>query len=103
MKTKTKWITFGAVILLLPILFAVIMQREIAGAVTIFTIRSTNLRIYQSDSGNMALASRSNSERLDETEWLVTRSNKAAWWAVNVTAFYIQFPFILGDLLNPQK
>jgi hypothetical protein len=52
MKTKKKWI-FAAAFLLLPILFAVIMQREVAGAVTIFTIRGTTLRVYQSDSGNL--------------------------------------------------
>jgi uncharacterized membrane protein YhdT len=102
MKTKKKWI-FGAAFLLLPILFAVIMQREVAGAVTIFTFRGTTLRVYQSDSGNLALARRSNSERLEKPEWLVTRSNKAAWWAANVSILYIQFPFLLGDLLNPQK
>jgi hypothetical protein len=51
MKRKRARVTLGAGIALLAILFAVIMHREVAGAVTIFTVRGTNLRVYQSDSG----------------------------------------------------
>jgi hypothetical protein len=102
MKTKKKW-KFVAAFLLLPMLFAVMMKREVVGAVTIFTIHGTTLRVYQSDSGNLALARRSDSERLAEPAWFVTRSNKAAWWAVNVSMLYIQFPFLVGDRLPPQK
>ena len=101
MKTKRTLTAFGVAILLLPILFAVVMHREVAGAVTIFTIRGTNLRIYQSDSGNLALAQRSDCERLlKELEWAVTRRNRIAWWMVNAGILYIEFPFLVTDVLH---
>lgn len=102
MKTRRRRIVCGAVILLLPVLFAVVMHRDVAGGVTIFTVRGTDLRVYQSDSGNLAFALRPESERLSETDWLVTRRSKAAWWAVNVCALYIEFPFLVVDLVNPR-
>jgi hypothetical protein len=101
MKTKRNWIVCGAVILLL--LFAAVMHREVAGSVTIFTVRGTDLRIYQSDSGNLAFASRTDSERLREPQWFVTRRSKAAWWVVGIGTLYIEFPFLVADLLNPRN
>ena len=100
MKMKKTWLSLCSVIILLPILFAVVMQREVAGAVTIFTVRGTNLRIYQSDSGNFTFARRTKSERLKEPKWLVTRKNKAAWVVVNFGILYIEFPFFVMDQLS---
>jgi hypothetical protein len=79
------------------------MHREVAGAVTIFTVRGTNLRVYRSDSGDLGFARRPDSERLNETEWLVTRRNRTAWWVVNLGTFYIELPFLLGDLLSSRN
>ena len=103
MKTKRKSIALGAIILL-PMFFALAMHREVAGGITIFTLRGTQLRLYQSDSGNLASAKRSESERLlKEPEWMVTRKNKAAWWAVNVGTLYIEMPFLVADLVNQRN
>ncbi len=100
MKTKRKWIAAIAVILLLPILFVVVMHREVAGSLAIFTVRATPLRIYYSNSGNLGFAVRSEKDRLRDCDWIVTRKNKVAWTLVNVGAVYIAFPYFVADALD---
>ena len=99
---KRKVIVTTAVILLLPILFVIVMHREIAGSMTIFTVRATHLRIYYSDSGNLGLAARSDQDRLKEPDWIVTRRNKLVWSLVNVGSVFITFPYFLADVMAPK-
>jgi hypothetical protein len=100
MTTKRKWIVATAVILLLPILLAIVMHREVAGSMTIFTVRATPLRIYYSNSGNLGFAVRSDKDRLRDCDWIVTRKNKVAWSLVNVGAVYIALPYLVADVFD---
>jgi hypothetical protein len=103
MKTKRKWIAAGIAILALPILFAVVMHREVAGSMTVFTVRGTPLRMYQSDSGNIAFAKRSHATRLNEPQWIVTKEARVGWTLVNIGTLYVEFPFLIADIVNPKN
>ncbi len=98
MKTKKKWIIAIGSILLLPLIFAASMNREVAGSVTIYTVRGTPLRLYLSDAGSLAFACRTEEARLNLPRWYITRANKVAWTVVNVGALYIAFPFLMTDI-----
>jgi hypothetical protein len=103
MKTNRKWIAAGIAILALPTLFAVVMHREVAGSMTVFTVHGTPLRMYQSDSGNIAFSKRSYATRLNEPQWIIKRNAKAGWALVNIGTLYVEFPFLIADIVNPKN
>ena len=103
MKTKKKWMAAGIGIVAMPMLFALVMHREDAGSMTVFTLRGTPLRLYQSDSGNIAFASRSYGTRIEEPQWIVTRRTKVGWALVSIGTLYVEFPYLVVDILNPRN
>lgn len=99
---KRKVLVAIAAILLLPVLFVIIMHREEAGSMTVFTVRATPLRIYYSNSGSLGLAVRSDQDRLKDPGWLITRRDSVAWSLANVVSVYLEFPYLLLDAINPK-
>jgi hypothetical protein len=99
---KSKVLVTIAAILLLPVLSVIIMHREEAGSMTIFTLRATPLRIYCSNSGSLGLAVRPAQDRLKDPGWLITRRDSVAWSLANVVSVYLEFPYLLLDAMNPK-
>jgi hypothetical protein len=92
----------ATVILLLPLIFVIVMRREEAGSMTVFTVRATPLRIYYSNSGSLGLAVRSDQDRLKDPGWLITRRNSVAWSLANAGFTYMASPYLLADTIKPQ-
>lgn len=103
MKTRGKVFVLGIAIVLLPVLFCFAMRREVAGSITVLTLRGTDVRAYRSDSGDFAIARRTQDRRLEDPDWVVTRKRKAAWILLNAGALYLEFPFLVADVLNRKK
>ncbi len=101
-QTKRKALVTLAAILLLSVTSVIIMHREDAGSMTIFTLRATPLRIYYSNSGSLGLAVRSDQDRLKDPGWLITRRNKVVWSLANEGLTYMASPYLLADTIKSQ-
>lgn len=99
MKRRKQWIAAAAGIILLPLLFAAIMRREVNGSLTTFTVRGTSLCMYQSDSGNLAFGRGHDRNWSQEPDWLVTRKHRAAWEIANACTLCVELPFGIIDIL----
>lgn len=96
MKRKRRIAMLTAVtILAMPLVFVAVTQRTDSGAISTYTLRFTQFRIFLSNSGNACFARQEMSAPPDQIVWSVTRRNRVTWVVVNATMLYLDLPRVL--------
>jgi hypothetical protein len=88
-------IVTSVVVLALPLVFVALTQRTDHGAVSTYTLRFTQCRMFFSDSGNAHLTRQATSAPPKQIAWSVTRKNRVIWRGLNMTMLYLDSPRFL--------